>query len=87
MNHSQSELVDGIGRIARKLRTSITDRCNMRRVYCMPANNTEWFEQNDILTSDEIVRPIPKFGFFLRCVLVCICRIPHIYRIAIHPRY
>ena len=28
----------------------------MRCVYYMPANNTEWFEQNDILTYDEIVR-------------------------------
>ncbi len=56
MVHSQSKLVDGFGRIAIKLRISITDRCNMRCVYCMPANNTEWFEQNDILTYDEIVR-------------------------------
>jgi GTP 3',8-cyclase len=59
MIYSQSKsplLLDGFGRVARKLRISITDRCNMRCVYCMPTNNTEWFEQNDILTYDEIVR-------------------------------
>jgi GTP 3',8-cyclase len=59
MIHSQSKsplLLDGFGRVARKLRISITDRCNMRCVYCMPTNNTEWFEQNDILTYDEIIR-------------------------------
>ncbi|MDP9288539.1 MAG: GTP 3',8-cyclase MoaA [Thermoproteota archaeon] len=52
----QSKLVDGFGRIGRKLRISITDRCNMRCVYCMPNGNTEWIEQNNILTYDEIVK-------------------------------
>ena len=52
----QNKLVDGFGRIARKLRISITDRCNMRCVYCMPNGNAEWFEQSNILTYDEIVR-------------------------------
>jgi GTP 3',8-cyclase len=52
----QNKLVDGFGRIARKLRISITDRCNMRCLYCMPSGNAEWFEQNNILTYDEIVR-------------------------------
>jgi cyclic pyranopterin phosphate synthase len=52
----QSKLVDGFGRIGRKLRISITDRCNLRCVYCMPNGNTEWFEQNNILTYDEIVK-------------------------------
>ncbi len=56
MARSQNKLIDGFARIAIKLRISITDRCNMRCVYCMPVNNTEWFEQNDILTYDEIVR-------------------------------
>ena len=52
----QSKLVDGFGRIGRKLRISITDKCNMRCVYCMPNGNTEWFEDNNILTYDEIVK-------------------------------
>ena len=52
----QNELVDGFGRIARKLRISVTDRCNMRCKYCMPYNNTKWFEQTDVLSYKEIVR-------------------------------
>jgi cyclic pyranopterin phosphate synthase len=52
----QNQLVDGFGRIARKLRISVTDRCNMRCVYCMPFNNTEWFEQDNILSYEEIIR-------------------------------
>src|SRR5215813_10429067 len=53
---SQNKLIDSFARIAIKLRISITDRCNMRCIYCMPTNNNEWFEQNDILAYDEIVR-------------------------------
>ncbi len=52
----QNELVDGFDRIARKLRISVTDRCNMRCIYCMPENNTEWFEQSNVLTYEEIFR-------------------------------
>jgi GTP 3',8-cyclase len=49
-------LVDSFGRIARKLRISVTDRCNMRCIYCMPSNNTDWFEQDDILSYEEIIQ-------------------------------
>jgi cyclic pyranopterin phosphate synthase len=49
-------MIDGFGRVARKLRISITDRCNMRCVYCMPHNNTEWFEDENVLSYDEILR-------------------------------
>lgn len=56
MVRSQNKLIDSFARNAIKLRISITDRCNMRCVYCMPINNNEWFEQNDILAYDEIVR-------------------------------
>lgn len=56
MVRSQNKLIDSFARNAIKLRISITDRCNMRCVYCMPTNNNEWFEQNDILAYDEIVR-------------------------------
>ncbi|MBV9666787.1 MAG: radical SAM protein [Nitrososphaeraceae archaeon] len=47
-------MTDGFGRVARKLRISITDRCNMHCMYCMPYNNTEWFEQDDVLSYEEI---------------------------------
>jgi GTP 3',8-cyclase len=56
MARSQNKLIDSFARNAIKLRISITDRCNMRCVYCMPTNNNEWFEQSDILAYDEIVR-------------------------------
>jgi len=52
----QNELIDGYGRIGRKLRLSVTDRCNMRCIYCMPDNNNEWFEQHNILSYEEIIR-------------------------------
>jgi GTP 3',8-cyclase len=56
MARSQNKLIDSFARNAIKLRISITDRCNMRCIYCMPTHNNEWFEQSDILAYDEIVR-------------------------------
>jgi GTP 3',8-cyclase len=47
-------MTDGFGRVARKLRISITDRCNMHCMYCMPYNNTEWLEQDNLLSYEEI---------------------------------
>jgi cyclic pyranopterin phosphate synthase len=38
----------------RVLRISITDRCNFRCVYCMPADGVRWLPQSDILTFEEI---------------------------------
>jgi cyclic pyranopterin phosphate synthase len=38
----------------RVLRISITDRCNFRCVYCMPADGTEWLPKDDLLTYEEI---------------------------------
>ncbi|MEM2004381.1 MAG: radical SAM protein, partial [Nitrososphaerota archaeon] len=48
-------LVDSYGRVARKLRLSITDRCNFRCNFCMPATPV-WLHKNELLTFDEIVR-------------------------------
>ncbi len=50
------KLVDSYGRIAKKLRVSVTDRCNMTCGYCMPKNNKKWFDSTEVLTFDEIVR-------------------------------
>jgi GTP 3',8-cyclase len=47
-------ITDSFGRVARKLRISITDRCNMRCMYCMPYNNTEWFDQDNVLSYEEV---------------------------------
>ncbi len=48
-------LTDGYGRVVTNLRVSVTDRCNLRCVYCMPAE-PEWMPQPEILTFEEIER-------------------------------
>jgi len=49
-------MVDGFNRRITYIRVSITDRCNLRCTYCMPAEFSEWKEQDTILTYDEILR-------------------------------
>jgi cyclic pyranopterin phosphate synthase len=51
-------LIDGFGRIARDLRVSLTDRCNLRCTYCMPAEGLVWTPKPELLTDDELVRVI-----------------------------
>ena len=49
-------LVDRYGRIARDLRVSLTDKCNLRCTYCMPAEGLPWLAGPQLLTDEEIVR-------------------------------
>jgi cyclic pyranopterin phosphate synthase len=49
-------LVDTFGRIATDLRVSLTDRCNLRCTYCMPADGLDWLPQAKLLRPDELVR-------------------------------
>jgi cyclic pyranopterin phosphate synthase len=49
-------LVDTQGRTVRDLRISVTDRCNLRCVYCMPAEGMPWLAREDLLTYEEITR-------------------------------
>ncbi len=49
-------LVDSFGRIATDLRVSLTDRCNLRCSYCMPAEGLNWLPGQDLLTFDELTR-------------------------------
>src|SRR5450756_876271 len=51
-----SPLRDSYGRVADDLRISITDRCNFRCIYCMPAEGLKWLKRDDILRFEEIVR-------------------------------
>jgi cyclic pyranopterin phosphate synthase len=51
------QLVDGFGRVARKLRLSVTDRCNFRCDFCMPLNPV-WVPQSEILTYEEMARVV-----------------------------
>ncbi|MDQ1689219.1 MAG: 3,8-cyclase [Frankiaceae bacterium] len=49
-------LVDGFGRVATDLRVSVTDRCDLRCTYCMPAEGLDWTPRAQLLTDDELVR-------------------------------
>ena len=49
-------LIDRFGRVATDLRVSLTDRCNLRCTYCMPAEGLDWTPTEELLSNDEIVR-------------------------------
>jgi cyclic pyranopterin phosphate synthase len=49
-------LVDRFGRVHTNLRISVTDRCNIRCFYCMPAENVQFMNRRDLLTFEEIER-------------------------------
>src|SRR6188768_3729489 len=49
-------LADRFGRVATDLRVSLTDRCNLRCSYCMPAEGLDWLPDESVLTDDEVVR-------------------------------
>src|SRR5204862_5843666 len=51
-------LSDAYGRVATDLRVSLTDRCNLRCTYCMPAEGLDWLPLEQQLTDDEVVRLI-----------------------------
>jgi GTP 3',8-cyclase len=51
-------LADSFGRVATDLRVSLTDRCNLRCAYCMPAEGLDWLPSQQLLTDDEVVRLI-----------------------------
>ncbi|MFF5295148.1 GTP 3',8-cyclase MoaA [Paractinoplanes globisporus] len=51
-------LVDRFGRVATDLRVSLTDRCNLRCTYCMPAEGLAWLPKEEQLTDDEVGRLI-----------------------------
>ncbi|SFY49447.1 Cyclic pyranopterin monophosphate synthase 2 [Streptomyces sp. F-1] len=50
--------MDRFGRVHTDLRVSITDRCNLRCTYCMPAEGLDWLPRAEVLTDDEVVRLI-----------------------------
>ena len=50
------QLIDSFGRIHNNLRISVTDRCNIRCFYCMPAENVQFMPRADLLTFEEIQR-------------------------------
>ena len=60
-------LVDPFGRTVKDLRISVTDRCNFRCTYCMPAEGMQWMPRDEILTFEEIETVarvcVGRFGF------------------------
>ena len=67
MAEESTPLLDGFGRVHRDLRISVTDRCNFRCTYCMPAEGLDWMAREDLLTYEELTRVarvcVEKFGF------------------------
>ena len=52
---------DQFGRMARDLRVSVTDRCNLRCTYCMPAEGLPWLPKPEMLTDEELLRVVGVF--------------------------
>jgi len=51
-------LLDTFGRVATDLRVSLTDRCNLRCSYCMPAEGLDWMPSEELLSEEELIRLI-----------------------------
>ncbi|HKP41629.1 radical SAM protein, partial [Mycobacterium sp.] len=49
-------MIDTFGRVATDLRVSLTDRCNLRCTYCMPADGLDWLPGEQLLQPDELIR-------------------------------
>lgn len=58
VENDRPKLTDGIGRTIVNLRISVTDRCNFRCTYCMPADNVEFMPRDKLLTFEEITRVV-----------------------------
>jgi cyclic pyranopterin phosphate synthase len=58
----RTALVDGHGRAIGDVRISVTDRCNFRCQYCMPAEGLPWLQRDELLTYEEIARLVGLLG-------------------------
>jgi GTP 3',8-cyclase len=59
---ARDPLRDGHGRLIGDLRLSVTDRCNFRCQYCMPAEGLPWLDREDVLRFEEIQRLVGLFA-------------------------
>jgi cyclic pyranopterin phosphate synthase len=55
-------LRDSFGRTIEYLRISVTDRCNFRCLYCMPAEGLEWLPKSEILSYEEIAQVVAELA-------------------------
>ncbi len=53
---TRDPIIDSFGRVHTNLRISVTDRCNIRCFYCMPAEDVEFRPRSELLTFEEITR-------------------------------
>jgi MoaA/NifB/PqqE/SkfB family radical SAM enzyme len=53
---------DGFGRRIEYLRISVTDKCNLRCVYCMPLHGLPWLKRSDLLSYEEIAAIVRHHG-------------------------
>jgi cyclic pyranopterin phosphate synthase len=68
---AEGPLLDTFDRIADDLRVSVTDRCNFRCSYCMPAEGLAWLPKDEILTFEELTRLLSIFvGLGVRSIKV-----------------
>ena len=51
-------LTDGWGREIKSVRVSVTDKCNFRCRYCMPAEGLEWLGRDELLSFEELTRVV-----------------------------
>src|SRR5690606_25506010 len=51
---TQGPMQDGFGRRVEYLRISVTDKCNLRCVYCMPEEGLPWLRREELLSFEEI---------------------------------
>jgi cyclic pyranopterin phosphate synthase len=58
---TKGPLVDSFGRVADDLRISVTDRCNFRCTYCMPAEGVAWLPRSEILRFEELAHLLGIF--------------------------
>jgi GTP 3',8-cyclase len=58
---SSGPLIDTFGRVADDLRISVTDRCNFRCTYCMPAEGLTWLPRSELLTFEELTQLLALF--------------------------
>ncbi len=59
--NSAPSLLDRLGRPLESLRLSVTDRCNLRCLYCMPEEDYVWLPREELLSFEELVQLVDIF--------------------------